>query len=64
MVLEPEVFIRNARFTISAQAKKILSHTKYTTEDLMNWYQDHGIGVGGNDAAFFLEAMHDREAQK
>lgn len=49
---------------VSDQAQKILSHTKFTPNDLVDWIISQGVGVGGNDAAFFLEAMAKPEEEK
>jgi len=52
-----KTFIKESRITVSDQAQKILSHTKFSMEELVEWRISQGIGVGGNDVAFFLEAM-------
>ena len=53
--MESKTFIKEARLNVSIQAQKILSHTKFTMEDLVEWRISKGIGIGGNDVAFFLE---------
>jgi len=56
-MMEPKTFIKQARLTVSPQAQKILSHTKFTMQELVEWRISQGIGIGGNDVAFFLESM-------
>ena len=60
MALEPKTFIKNAKFTVSLQAQKMLAHTSLSAKDLVEWYISKGIGIGGNDVVFFLGDMYDK----
>ena len=62
--MEPKTFLKEARINVSIQAQKILSHTKYTAKDVVEWRIKKGVGLGGNDVAFFLEDMANKEAQE
>ena len=64
METKAKTFIKPARINVSPQAQNILSHTKFTAKDLVEWRIAQGFGIGGNDAAFFLEAMAKQEAQQ
>ena len=63
-MLKPKTFIKQAHMTVSVQAQKILLHTKFTAADLVEWRVMKGVGLGGNDVAFFLEEMANLEAEE
>lgn len=43
--------------TISPQAQKVLSTTKYTLDDFIEWIKIKGTSFGGGDVILFLEKM-------
>jgi len=55
--MDPKTFIKESRFIVSIQAQRILSQTNFTSADLVEWKISQGMGLGGNDVAFFLEDM-------
>ena len=59
--MDPKTFIKEAHCIVSIQAQRILSHTKFTAADLVEWKISKGVGIGGNDVAFFLEDMSKAE---
>jgi len=59
--MNPKTFIKESRFIVSIQAQRILSQTKFTAADVVEWKISKGMGIGGNDVAFFLEDMSKAE---
>ena len=43
--------------TISPQVQKVLSTTKYTLDDFIEWIKMKGTSFGGGDVILFLEKM-------
>ena len=64
MVPKTKTFIKEAHLNVSVQAQRILSNTNFSMKDLVDWIISQGIGIGGNDVAFFLEAMAKPEEEK
>jgi len=60
-MIAPKTFKKESKIIVSVQAQKILAHTKFTSKDLVDWRLSKGIGLGGNDVAFFLEEMEAKE---
>ena len=59
--METKIFKKESKIIVSVQAQKILAHTNFSAKELVEWRIAKGIGVGGNDVAFFLEEMEAKE---
>ena len=50
---------KKVRIQVTPQARKVLSFTKYTEEDLINDYiENNGFSIGGHNVVVFLEKQN------
>ncbi len=58
-IKENIVFKKEVEIIISVQAQKVIASSKYNIDDFERWLlKSQKISFGGNDAALFLEYMH------
>ena len=58
--IQPIIFESKVSITISPQAQKIISSSKYNIEQFKEWvFSSKKFPVGGEDALFFLEHKFD-----
>ena len=51
-------FRKEVDIIVTTQARRILSQSKYTVEDFLEWtMKDRKFSLGGHDVSLFLEAM-------
>lgn len=58
------VFDRQVRVTVSPQAIKVLSQTKYSVDEFLEWaLRTNSISFGGHNVALFLETKANEAGQ-